>query len=122
MSDRDEAVKSLRSDGGLRSLSHRLILGGIPVTVTPASQPALAMTGECSVSNALSGNLSLLPEGTNCGLAPESWIRLAGAEQLWTPTGLTPLSKILEKSGCYRFAYGDLNEAASAFDALAAAA
>jgi len=31
------------------------------------------------------------------------------------------LSEILEKSDCYRFAYGDLNEAASAFDALAAA-
>ncbi|MDE2513187.1 MAG: hypothetical protein KGL22_03700 [Alphaproteobacteria bacterium] len=32
------------------------------------------------------------------------------------------LSGIREKSGCYRFAYGDLNETASAFDALAAAA
>ena len=36
--------------------------------------------------------------------------------------GFSLLSEILEKSGCYRFAYGDLNEAASAFDALAAAA
>ncbi|MGH7006979.1 MAG: HprK-related kinase A [Stellaceae bacterium] len=36
--------------------------------------------------------------------------------------GFGLLSEILEKSGCYRFAYGDLNEAASAFDALAAAA
>ena len=35
----------------------RLILGGIPIAVTLASKPALAM-GECSVSNALSGNLS----------------------------------------------------------------
>lgn len=34
----------------------------------------------------------------------------------------TLLGKILEKSDCYHFAYGDLNEAASAFDALAAAA
>ena len=36
--------------------------------------------------------------------------------------GFALLSKVLEKSGCYRFAYGDLNEAASVFDALAAAA
>lgn len=36
--------------------------------------------------------------------------------------GFALLSQMLEKSGCYRFAYGDLNETASAFDALAAAA
>ena len=36
--------------------------------------------------------------------------------------GFALLSKILEKSGCYRFAYGDLSETASTFDALAAAA
>src|SRR5487761_37651 len=35
--------------------------------------------------------------------------------------GFALISKILERSGCYRFAYGDINEAASAFDALAAA-
>lgn len=181
MSDRDDATKSQRSDGGLRSPSRQLVLGGIPVAVTLASKPALAMTGECSVLNALSSNLSHpLPEGTNCGLTPESWIKLAGTEQLWTRTGFAPddsleradeiapvrwivfprwrvgdaarftpfskaaslieighhamnyslhgaqgfalLSKILEKSHCYRFADGDLNETASAFDALAAAA
>ncbi|HYL34150.1 MAG TPA: HprK-related kinase A, partial [Stellaceae bacterium] len=33
--------------------------------------------------------------------------------------GFSLLTEILGKSGCYRFAYGDLNEAASAFDALA---
>jgi len=36
--------------------------------------------------------------------------------------GFALLGEILDKSGCYRFAYGDLKEAASAFDALAAAA
>ena len=36
--------------------------------------------------------------------------------------GFSLLTEILGKSGCYRFAYGDLNEAASAFDALVAAA
>jgi len=36
--------------------------------------------------------------------------------------GFALLSDILESSACYRFAYGDLNEAANAFDALAAAA
>ncbi|MDE2229999.1 MAG: HprK-related kinase A [Alphaproteobacteria bacterium] len=36
--------------------------------------------------------------------------------------GFGLLAQILEGSGCYRFAYGDLNDAASAFDALAAAA
>jgi hypothetical protein len=68
----------------------RLILGGIPVAVTLASKPALAM-GECSVSNALSGNLSHpLPAGTNCGLTPASWMKLAGTNQLWSRTGCTP--------------------------------
>lgn len=36
--------------------------------------------------------------------------------------GFALLSEILEKGSCYRFVYGDLNEAASAFDALATAA
>jgi len=68
----------------------RLILGGIPVAVTLASKPALAM-GECSVSNALSGNLSHpLPAGTNCGLTPDAWMKLAGTNQLWSRTGCSP--------------------------------
>ncbi len=68
----------------------RLILGGIPIAVTLASKPALAM-GQCSVSNALSGNLSHpLPAGTNCGLTPETWIQLAGTNQLWSRTGCSP--------------------------------
>lgn len=104
MSDRDDAEKSLRSDGGLRSPSRRLILGGIPVAVTLASKPALAMTGECSVSNALSGNLSHpLPEGTNCGLTPESWIKLAGTEQLWSRTGFAPSTSFLSACGPQAF-------------------
>jgi HprK-related kinase A len=36
--------------------------------------------------------------------------------------GFGLLSEILERSGCYRFSYGNLNDAARAFDALAAAA
>jgi len=68
----------------------RLILGGIPIAVTLASKPALAM-GECSVSNALSGNLSHpLPAGTNCGMTPDTWMKLAGTNQLWSRTGCTP--------------------------------
>jgi len=104
MSDRNGAAKSQASDGGLRSPSRRLILGGIPVAVTLASKPALAMTGECSVSNALSGNLSHpLPEGTNCGLTPESWIKLAGTEQLWTRTGFAPSTSFLSACGAQPF-------------------
>lgn len=100
MSDRGDAAKSHRSDGGFRSPSRRLILGGIPVAATLASKPALAMTGECSVSNALSGNLSHpLPEGTNCGLTPESWIKLAGTEQRWTRTGFAPSTSFLSACG-----------------------
>ncbi|MGH6968017.1 MAG: hypothetical protein ACREEL_10245 [Stellaceae bacterium] len=104
MSDRDDAEKSQRPDGGLRSPSRRLILGGIPVAVTLASKPALAMTGECSVSNALSGNLSHpLPEGTNCGLTPASWIKLAGTEQLWSRTGFAPSTSFLSACGAQPF-------------------
>lgn len=43
-------------------------------------------------------------------------------DSLHRAQGFALLSQILESSGCYRFAYSDLNEAASAFDALAAAA
>ncbi|HLI22169.1 MAG TPA: hypothetical protein VKV32_13675 [Stellaceae bacterium] len=69
----------------------RLILGGIPVAVTLASKPALAMTGQCSVSNALSGNLSHpLPSGVNCGMTPQTWLDLAGTNQLWPRTGMWP--------------------------------
>jgi hypothetical protein len=104
MSDRPENPEFKRRNGGLQSPSRRLILGGIPVAVTLASKPALAMTGECSVSNALSGNLSHpLPEGTNCGLTPESWIKLAGTEQLWSRTGFAPSTSFLSASGTQPF-------------------
>ncbi len=104
MSDRVETPEHERRNGGLRSPSRRLILGGIPVAVTLASKPALAMTGECSVSNALSGNLSHpLPEGTNCGLTPESWIKLAGTEQLWSRTGFAPSTTFLSACGSQPF-------------------
>lgn len=100
MSDRRKTPESECRDGGPKSPSRRLILGGIPVAVTLASKPALAMTGECSVSNALSGNLSHpLPEGTNCGLTPESWIKLAGTEQLWSRTGFAPSTSFLSACG-----------------------
>jgi len=76
----------------------RLILGGIPIAVTLASKPALAM-GECSVSNALSGNLSHpLPAGTNCGMTPGTWMQLAGTNQLWSRTGYSP--SMLFTSAC----------------------
>ena len=104
MGDRRETPESERRDGELKSPSRRLILAGIPVAVTLASKPALAMTGECSVSNALSGNLSHpLPEGTNCGLTPESWIKLAGTEQLWSRTGFAPSTTFLSACGSQPF-------------------
>jgi hypothetical protein len=104
MSDRRETSEHESRNGGLRSPTRRLILGGIPVAVTLASKPALAMTGECSVSNALSGNLSHpLPEGTNCGLTPESWIKLAGTEQLWSRTGFAPSTSFLSACGSQPF-------------------
>jgi len=77
----------------------RLILGGIPIVVTLASKPALAM-GECSVSNALSGNLSHpLPAGTNCGLTPDTWMKLAGTNQLWSRTGCAPSQSFTSACG-----------------------
>lgn len=104
MSDRNDATKPKNPDGSAWSPSRRLILGGIPVAVTLASKPALAMTGECSVSNALSGNLSHpLPEGTNCGLTPESWIKLAGTEQLWSRTGFAPSTSFVSACGSQPF-------------------
>ncbi|MDE2229997.1 MAG: hypothetical protein KGL11_13295 [Alphaproteobacteria bacterium] len=104
MNNRRKAAEHECSDGGLRSPSRRLILGGIPVVVTLTSKPALAMTGECSVSNALSGNLSHpLPEGTNCGLTPDSWIKLAGTQQLWSRTGFAPSTSFLSACGSQPF-------------------
>lgn len=83
----------------LRSPGRRLILGGIPVAVTLASKPALA-AAECSVSNALSGNLSHpLPEGTNCGMTPQCWTNLAGSDQLWSRTGCTPSTRFTTACG-----------------------
>jgi hypothetical protein len=77
----------------------RLILGGIPIAVTLASKPAMAM-GECSVSNALSGHLSHpLPAGVNCGLTPDCWTKLAGTNQLWTRTGCSPSTRFIDACG-----------------------
>ncbi|HEX3971932.1 MAG TPA: hypothetical protein VHX19_11450 [Stellaceae bacterium] len=78
----------------------RIILGGIPIAVTLASKPALAMTGQCSVSNALSGNLSHpLPNGVNCGLTPSTWESLAGTNQLWQRTGFFPSTNFTSAGG-----------------------
>lgn len=91
---------------GLRSPGRRLILGGIPVAVTLASKPALAMSGQCGVSNALSGNLSHpLPQGVNCGLTCDSWVKLAGTQQLWNRTGFAPSTGFL--SACGSMSLGD---------------
>jgi hypothetical protein len=85
---------------GLRNPGRRLVLGGIPIAVTLASKPALAMTGECSVSNALSGNLSHpLPNGVNCGLSPQTWIDLAGTNQLWQRTAMYPSTNFTSACG-----------------------
>jgi hypothetical protein len=85
----------------------RVILGGIPIAVTLASKPALAMTGQCSVSNALSGNLSHpLPNGVNCGLTPSTWASLAGTNQLWQRTGYFPSTNFTTASGSPAFGSG----------------
>ena len=97
----------------------------------------LATTVECSMSNALSGDFSQQLR-TRTGFAPSTSFLPACSSRpfrsQWTgdqslldarnfgAQGFGLLSEILEESGCYRFAYGDPNEAASAFDALAAAA
>ncbi|HEY1505909.1 MAG TPA: hypothetical protein VGF92_16505 [Stellaceae bacterium] len=58
--------------------------------LTLASRPALA-AGQCNASNAISGNQSHpLPNGTNCGLTPATWVSLAGTNQLWARTGFSP--------------------------------
>jgi hypothetical protein len=78
----------------------RIILGGIPIAVTLASKPALAMSRQCSVSNALSGNLSHpLPNGVNCGLTPATWESLAGTNQLWQRTGFFPSTNFTSAAG-----------------------
>ena len=83
-----------------RNPGRRIILGGIPIAVTLASKPALAMTGQCSVSNVLSGNLSHpLPTGVNCGMTPATWQSLAGTNQLWTRTGFFPLDQLHQRGG-----------------------
>jgi hypothetical protein len=83
-----------------RNPGRRIILGGIPIAVTLASTPALAVTRQCSVSNALSGNLSHpLPNGTNCGLTPGTWESLAGTNQLWTRTGYFPSTNFTSAAG-----------------------
>ena len=77
--------------GAPRNPGRRMLLGGIPIAVTLASKPALASVGQCSVSNALSGNLSHpIPAGINCGLTPSSWVSLAGTNQLWPRTAMYP--------------------------------
>lgn len=89
------------------NLGRRMLLGGIPIAVTLASKPALAMTGQCSVSNALSGNLSHpLPNGVNCGLTPLTWCNLAGTNQLWPRTAMYPQTTFLSASGQPGFGSG----------------
>lgn len=83
-----------------RNPGRRIILGGIPIAVTLASKPALAMSRQCSVSNALSGNLSHpLPNGVNCGLTPATWESLAGTNQLWQRTGFFPSTNFTSAAG-----------------------
>ncbi len=90
-----------------RNPGRRIILGGIPIAVTLASKPALAMTRQCSVSNALSGNLSHpLPNGVNCGLTPATWASLAGTNQLWQRTGFFPSTNFSSAAGTPGFGSG----------------
>jgi len=90
-----------------RNPGRRIILGGIPIAVTLASKPALAMTQQCSVSNALSGNLSHpLPTGVNCGLTPATWASLAGTNQLWQRTGFFPSTNFTSAAGSPGFGSG----------------
>lgn len=100
--DRDptSASASPAASDAPKNPGRRLILGGIPVAVTLASKPALAMTGQCSVSNALSGNLSHpLPNGVNCGMTPGTWVNLAGTNQLWPRTGMYPQTNFTSACG-----------------------
>ncbi len=91
---------SPRASDAPRHPGRRLVLGGIPIAVTLASKPALAMTGQCSVSNALSGNLSHpLPSGVNCGMTPQTWVDLAGTNQLWPRTGMYPQTTFITAVG-----------------------
>ena len=97
----------------------RIILGGIPIAVTLASKPALAMTRQCSVSNALSGNLSHpLPNGVNCGLTPATWESLAGTNQLWQRTGFFPSTNFTSAAGGPGFGSGWIVGSQSLLSAL----
>jgi len=111
MSDRDDTAKSLPSDGGLRSPNRRLILGGIPAAVTLDDVSALARWRRGAIHAVLQSGRPDRDRPSRDELQPA---RRAGFRTLKRNPG--------KKSGCYRFAYGDLNETASAFDALAAAA
>ncbi len=83
----EESVNGVPPTGPRR----RLLLSGLPIAVTLASRPALAQGGQCTASIVMSGNLShTLPVGTNCGLTPLSWTKLAGTNQLWPRTGFYP--------------------------------
>ncbi len=83
-----------------RNPARRILLGGIPIAVTLASRPALALTQQCSVSNALSGNLSHpLPSGVNCGLTALTWCNLAGTNQLWPRTAMYPQTTFISACG-----------------------
>jgi hypothetical protein len=102
-----------------KNVGRRLILGGIPVAVTLASKPALAMTGQCSVSNALSGNLSHpLPSGVNCGMTPATWVTLAGTNQLWPRTGMFPQTTFTSAVGAPGFGSGWIVGSQSLLSAL----
>lgn len=106
--DRDPAPPSPEASsagGGSRHPGRRLVLGGIPVAVTLASRPALAWEGgECSVSSALSGNLSHpLPSDVNCGMTPATWAALAGTNQLWSRTAMFPSTNFTSACGAPGF-------------------
>lgn len=102
-----------------RNPGRRIVLGGIPIAVTLASKPALAMTGQCSVSNALSGNLSHpLPNGVNCGLTPATWVSLAGTNQLWQRTGYFPSTNFTSAAGSPGFGSAWMIGAQSLLSAL----
>jgi hypothetical protein len=97
---RPDGTRDDRSSDQSGNSRRRLILGGLPLAVTLASRPALAATGQCSVSHVLSGNLSNpLPSGTNCGLTPLTWCNLAGTNQLWPRTGYSSTTRFLSAFG-----------------------
>jgi len=115
----DQPPRPAAESDAPRNPGRRIILGGIPIAVTLASKPALAMTHQCSVSNALSGNLSHpLPNGVNCGLTPGTWASLAGTNQLWQRTGFFPSTNFTSAAGSPGFGSGWIVGSQSMLSAL----